>query len=121
MVATDAPLLPHQCKRLARRVSLGLARTGSVSHDGSGDIFIAFSTANRDAWNLSGSSPATAAYLPNERLDPLFNAVVQATEEAVIDALVANETMTGRDDVTVHALPHERLVDLLRRHGRLMT
>ncbi len=121
VVATDAPLLPHQCKRLARRVSLGLARTGSVSHDGSGDIFIAFSTANQDAWNMSGSSPATAAYLPNEGLDPLFSAVVQATEEAVIDALVANETMTGRDDITVHALPHERVVDLLHRHGRLIT
>ena len=120
VVATDAPLLPHQCKRLARRVSLGLARTGSVSHDGSGDIFIAFSTANQDAWNIPDSSPATAAYLPNERIDPLFSAVVQATEEAVIDALVANETMTGRDGITVHALPHEQLVDLLRRYGRLM-
>ena len=121
VVATDAPLLPHQCKRLARRVSLGLARTGSVSHDGSGDVFIAFSTANQDAWINPGSSPATAAYLPNEGLDPLFSAVVQATEEAVIDALVANETMTGRDDITVHALPHERLVELLRHYGRLMT
>ena len=119
VVATDAPLLPHQCKRLARRVSLGIARTGSVSHNGSGDLFIAFSTANRETWPPPRNAPCSAAFVPNERLDPLFRAVVEATEEAVIDALVANETMTGRDDVTVRALPHDPLVAALRRYRRL--
>ena len=119
VVATDAPLLPHQCKRLARRVSLGIARTGSVSHHGSGDLFIAFSTANREAWAPPPNALSSVAFVPDERLDPLFRAVVEATEEAVIDALVANETMTGRDDVTVRALPHDQLVMALRRYRRL--
>ena len=119
VVATDAPLLPHQCKRLARRVSLGIARTGSVSHHGSGDLFIAFSTGNPEAWAPPERALPGAAFLPNEGLDPLFRAVVEATEEAVLDALVANETMIGRDGITVRALPHDQLVAALRRYRRL--
>ena len=115
VAATDAPLLPHQLKRLARRVSLGLARTGSVSHNGSGDLFLALSTANRDA--LNGRAPrAEATFLANDALDPLFTAVVEASEEAVVDAMIANETMTGRDGLTVTALPHDRLMELYRRY-----
>ena len=102
---------PHQLKRLARRVSLGLARTGSVSHNGSGDLFRARATANAEA--LDARAPlGTLAYVSNECMDPLFTAVVESTEEAIIDAMVANETMTGRDGVTVMALPHDRLMEL---------
>jgi L-aminopeptidase/D-esterase-like protein len=116
VVATDAPLLPHQLKRLARRAALGLARTGSVSGNGSGDIFIAFSTANSGA----ATSPTTAALrmLSNEGMNPLFSATVQATEEAIVNALVAAETMTGADDHMVMALPHNRLQEILQRHQR---
>lgn len=114
VVATDAPLLPHQLKRLARRVSLGLARTGSVSHNGSGDLFLALSTANAEA--LEGSSPiGEVEFVTNDSLDPLFTAVVQSTEEAIIDAMVANETMVGRDGLRVMALPHDRLMELYHR------
>ena len=108
IVATDAPLMAHQLKRLARRVPMGLARTGTVGHHGSGDIFLAFSTANEEA--LSGRSTRFDILLPNH-IDPLFTAVAEATEEAVIDAMVANETMVGRDGNTSVALPH----DLIRR------
>jgi L-aminopeptidase/D-esterase-like protein len=117
VIATDAPLLPHQLKRLARRVGLGLARSGALAHNGSGDIFLALSTANRDAFAAAGG-PRRAAFLPNEQLDPLFEAVVQATDEAVIDSMVANETMVGRDGNTAIALPHDRLRELLARYGR---
>lgn len=118
VVATDAPVLPHQLERIATRVSLGLGRNGSTSGNGSGDIFIAFSTANRAA---AGERDAVAALeiLANERLNPIFSATVQATEEAVVNAMVAAETMTGADDVTVHRLPHDRLRDILRRYNRL--
>ena len=117
LIATDAPLLPHQLKRLARRVALGIARSGSVAHNGSGDIFLALSTANQEAW-AAGGGPKAAAFLPNHSLNPLFEAVVQATDEAVVDAMVANETMVGRDGNTAHALPHDRLRELLARYGR---
>jgi L-aminopeptidase/D-esterase-like protein len=118
VIATDAPLLPHQLKRLARRVSLGIARTGAVAHNGSGDIFLALSTANRAG--LEGGGPVHAAeFLANPALDPLFTAVVEASEEAVIDALVANETMTGLDDTTIQALPHEAVRALLAARGAL--
>jgi D-aminopeptidase len=111
VVATDAPLLPHQIKRLARRVTLGLARTGSVSHNGSGDLFLALSTANAEA--LDANAPlGEVAFVSNESMNPLFTAVVESTEEAIIDAMVANETMVGRDGLTVMALPHDRLMDL---------
>lgn len=116
VVATDAPLLPHQLKRIARRVTLGLGRNGSVAGNGSGDIFIAFSTAN-----LNAATPpkTTVQVLSNEKLDPLFAATVQATEEAVINAMVAAETMTGINDRKVIALPHEQLREILKKYNRL--
>jgi D-aminopeptidase len=117
VVATDAPLLPHQLKRLARRASLGLARTGSTSGDGSGDIFIAFSTANPEASKTKGI--ADLAMLPNDLMNPLFEATVQSTEEAIINALVAAETMTGFDGHTVIALPQTRLQEVLKKYRRL--
>lgn len=117
VVATDAPLLPHQVKRLARRASMGLARTGSISGNGSGDIFIAFSTANTGASKSSGLSQLTM--LPNDLMSPLFEATAQATEEAIINALVAAETMTGIDDHKVIALPHDRLREVMKRYNRL--
>ena len=117
VVGTDAPLLPHQLKRLARRASLGLARTGSVSGNGSGDLFIAFSTANPGAAKPSGLVPLSM--LPNDQMNPLFEATVQATEEAIINALVAAETMTGADNHTVFAIPHDRLREVMRRYNRL--
>ena len=117
VVATDAPLLPHQLKRLARRVSLGLARTGTISGNGSGDLFIAFSTANPEASNPDKLTRSVET-LPNDRLDPIFEAVVQATEEAVVNALVDNKTTTGRDDHKVESLPHERVRELLKKYNR---
>jgi D-aminopeptidase len=118
VVATDAPLLPHQLKRLARRAPLGIGRTGGIGANSSGDIFITLSTANPGAW---GASPiAHLEMLPNHLMDPLLRATVEATEEAVINALVAAETMTGRDGHTAHAIPHDRLREVLRRHGRLI-
>jgi D-aminopeptidase len=116
-VAIDAPLLPHQLKRLARRAALGLARTGSVAGNGSGDIFLAFSTANPAAAKKEGLAELTM--LPNERLNPLFEATVQATEEAIVNALVAAETMVGRDGHKVLALPHDRLKEVLKKYNRL--
>ena len=119
VVATDAPLVPHQLKRLARRASLGLARTGSVSGNGSGDIFIAFSTANPGAWKPSGLRHLEM--VPNDEMGPLFTATVEATEEAIVNALVAAETMTGVDDHTVRAIPHDRLREVMRKYNRLVT
>jgi L-aminopeptidase/D-esterase-like protein len=117
VVATDAPLLPHQAKRLARRASLGIARTGSVAGSGSGDLFVAFSTAAVPRPAPDGV--AAVRMLDNERMGPLFEAVVAATEEAVVNALVAGRTMTGYQGHTVLGLPHDRLRDILKRHGRL--
>lgn len=117
VVATDAPLIPTQLKRIAKKVSLGLGRDGSYSGDGSGDIFIAFSTANSGAGGAKGPHPLTM--LPNESLDPIFLATVQATEEAVINAMVAADTMTGIDNHTVIALPHDRLREVLKKYNRL--
>lgn len=119
VVGTDAPVLPHQLERIATRVSLGLGRNGSTSGNGSGDIFIAFSTANREAARERGAVSGLEL-LANERLNPIFGATVQATEEAVVNAMVAGETMTGADDVTVHRLPHDRLREILERYNRLM-
>ena len=119
VVATDAPLLPMQLKRLAKRVSLGLGRTGSYSGNGSGDIFIAFSTANPGA--ITGQGLHQLTMLPNQRLNPLFLATVQATEEAVTNALVAAETMTGINNKTVVALPHDQLREVLKKYNRLAT
>jgi len=117
VVATDAPLIPTQLRRIAKKVSLGLGRDGSYSGDGSGDIFIAFSTANPGAVGTTGIHQISM--LPNDSLDPVFLATVQATEEAVINAMVAAETMTGISGHTVIALPHDRLRDVLRKHDRL--
>ena len=117
VVATDAPLLPHQLKRLARRASLGLARTGSISGNGSGDLFIAFSAANPHA--ADAKPPIrTIETMPNDLMDPLFTATVEATEEAIINALVDNHDMIGRDNHKVEALPSERLQQLLKENNR---
>ena len=117
IIATDAPLMPHQLKRLSRRVPMGLARTGTVGHHSSGDIFLAFSTANRNALSNPGDRSRTVSYLPENCMDILFEAVVQTVEEAVIDSMVANESMIGANDLLVTALPHEELVHILKRHG----
>ena len=121
LVATDSPLLPHQLKRLARRVSLGVGRSGAVSHNGSGDIFLAVSTANEAALGVApgaAAGPCAADFLPNDALDPLFAAVVEAVDEAVIDAMVANQAMSGRDGITIAALPHEALLAILASYNR---
>ncbi len=118
VVATDAPLLPHQLKRLARRVALGLGRNGSIAGNGSGDIFIAFSTANPDASKTT--QVAQLQMVPNDSLDPLFAATVQSTEEAVVNAMVAAEDMTGIDGHHVRALPHAQLREVLRHYQRLV-
>jgi L-aminopeptidase/D-esterase-like protein len=117
VLATDAPLIPTQLKRIAKKISLGLGRDGSYSGDGSGDIFIAFSTANPGAVGTSGIHQI--AMVPNDSLDPIFLATVQATEEAVINAMVAAETMTGINNHKVIALPHDRLREVLKAHNRL--
>ena len=118
VVATDAPLIPTQLKRVARRVSLGLGRDGSFSGDGSGDIFIAFSTANTGAAGAKGVHQLTM--LPNQRLNPIFLATVQATEEAVVNAMVAAKTMKGINDYEVIGLPHDRLREVLKKYNRLV-
>jgi D-aminopeptidase len=117
VVATDAPLLAHQLKRLAHRVTLGLGRNGSISGNGSGDIFIAFSTANSGA--AAADRVVDVKMLPNDSLDPVFRATVEATEEAVVNAMVAAEDMTGVDDHRVIALPHAALRAVLKRYNRL--
>jgi L-aminopeptidase/D-esterase-like protein len=117
VVATDAPLLPHQLKRIARRVTLGLGRLGSISGNGSGDIFIAFSTANAGAGLVQKS--ANIETLANGQMDSLFEATVQATEEAVVNAMIAAKTMTGINGHTVEALPHDRLREVLKKYNRL--
>jgi D-aminopeptidase len=118
VVATDAPLLPHQLKRIARRVTLGIGRLGDVGYNGSGDIFIAFSTANRDA--AMGRPDAVIRSIPNDSLDPLFAGTVEATEEAIVNALVAGRDMTGDLGHTVKGIDIDRLRDLLRASGRLV-
>jgi D-aminopeptidase len=116
VVATDAPLLPHQLKRIARRAAMGLARTGSISGNSSGDIFIAFSTANPHADAEPG--PNTVKTVSNERISPLFAATAEATEEAIVNAMVGAKTMTGINGRTVVALPHEKLQELLKKYNR---
>jgi L-aminopeptidase/D-esterase-like protein len=126
VVATDAPLTPDQLKRLARRVSLGLGRMGSIHGNGSGDIFIAFSTANRGAdWGNSTHGPSTQPppsilRLPANAIEPIFAATVESTEEAIVNAMVAAETMTGADFWRSYAIPHDQLKAVLRKHGRLV-
>jgi L-aminopeptidase/D-esterase-like protein len=116
VVATDAPLLPHQLKRLATRVSIGVGRMGGYGGNSSGDIFIAFSTANPRA--AAARDSASVAMIANDRINPLFYATVQATEESIINAMLAAETMTGVNDRRVHALPVDRLVAAMRKYGR---
>ena len=118
IVATDAPLLAHQLKRVAHRVTLGLGRNGSISGDGSGDIFLAFSTANPGAARMDG--PVQLTMLPNDSLDPLFEATVGATEEAIVNAMIAAGDMTGIHGHRVIGLPHAALQDVLRRYNRLV-
>ena len=123
VVATDAPLLPTQLNRMARRAAIGLARTGTTVSDGDGDIFVAFSTANRGVAKDAGyDSPLklrNAEMVPNDYVDPLFAATVQATEEAIINAMVAAEDMKTLDGRTLIALPHDQLRALLKKYGRL--
>jgi D-aminopeptidase len=122
IAATDAPLLPHQCERLAQRIGLGVARMGSYASHGSGDLFCAFATGNRELSRHAGEddprSTVDLRMVVDEGIDPLFEAVVEATEEAITNALLAAETMTGRDGITAHALDHDRLVAIMRAHGR---
>jgi L-aminopeptidase/D-esterase-like protein len=119
IIATDTPLLPHQLRRIAERASLGVAIVGGRGENSSGDLFLAFSTA--DATEASKLDAIAAVHsLPNEQMNPLFNATVNATEEAIVNALVAAETMTGADGNTVYALPHDRLQAALRKFGRLV-
>jgi D-aminopeptidase len=124
VVATDAPLLPHQCARLAQRAGLGIARVGGTGGHTSGDLFIAFSTGNRIP---AGPSEDDDPTIPDEYevrvvgdavIDPLFDAVIEATEEAIVNALVAATTVVGRDGITAHAIPHDRLTEVMRAGGR---
>ena len=119
IVATDAPLMPHQLKRLATRASLGVGRMGGRGENGSGDIFVAFSTANPRTMGDTGV--ARLAMLPNARINPLFAATIQATEESILNAMLAAETMTGANDVRVFALPRERMLEALGKYGRAPT
>jgi L-aminopeptidase/D-esterase-like protein len=124
IVGTDAPFLPHQLERLARRVGMGLGRLGSWAGNGSGDLFLAFSTANREsakAAGYAGGVPpiATIKMLENDRIDPFFRATIDATEEAVVNAMLAAETMTGADGIRVYGLPGDRVMAALRKYGRL--
>lgn len=117
VLATDAPLLPSQIKRLAQRIPLGLTRTGAIGGNSSGDIFIAFSTANKDAFSNAEEKQVTT--MSNETMNLLFTATIQATEEAIINALFAGETMDGIDGNKVHALPKEKVVQLMKKYNRL--
>ncbi|HEX7023257.1 MAG TPA: P1 family peptidase, partial [Gemmatimonadales bacterium] len=117
VLATDAPLLPHQLKRVAKRASLGIGRMGGIGGNSSGDIFIAFSTANPDA--AADTGLVSLAALPNEAINPFFEAATDATAEAILNAMLAAETMTGADGYRVYALPHDRLLAALRKYGRL--
>lgn len=118
VVATDAPFLPHQLQRLARRVPMGIARLGGTASNGSGDIFIAFTTANSGA-ALSGTAPVPVVMLPNDAMSPFFLATIEATEEAIVNALVAAEAMTGVNGRRVESLPHDRLRAILQKYNRL--
>ncbi len=118
VVATDAPLLPHQLKRLARRVPMGIGRVGGYAGNGSGDIFIAFSTANEGA--ADRREIQTLEMFPNDRMSGLFEATAQAVEESIINAIVAGETMTGINGNTTYAIPHDRLRQALKKYNRLV-
>lgn len=118
ILATDAPLLPHQLKRLAKRASLGMARTGSLGGNGSGDIFLAFSTANPNTARGDEKGLSTIQSIANDHVDPLFFASAYATEEAIINSMVAAEDMIGHNGFLVKGLPHEELREVMRKYGR---
>ncbi|MEM7015886.1 MAG: P1 family peptidase [Pseudomonadota bacterium] len=115
IIGTDAPLLPHQLKRLARRIGLGMGRSGAISGHGSGDIFMAFSTANPEA-HQEAKALSKAEFIPNARLDRLFDALIQAVDEAILNTLIANETMEGFKGNRIQSLPHTPVIKLLREH-----
>jgi D-aminopeptidase len=117
VVATDAPLLPHQLKRIATRVSLGVGRQGGFGGNSSGDIFVAFSTANPKSW--SSDSVTSVHMLTNDRITPLFQATAQATEAAITNALLAAETTTGANDLRIFAMPVDRMLAAMRKYGRM--
>jgi len=123
IVATDAPLLPHQCARLAQRMGMGVARMGSYAAHGSGDLFLAFATGNRDLSRRAGEDdPRPTVELRmvvDEHINPLLEAVVEATEEAIANAMLGSGTMAGRDGLTAHGLDPERVAAIMRAHGRL--
>jgi D-aminopeptidase len=119
IVATDAPMLPHQCRRLAQRASLGLARVGSIAGNGSGDLFIAFSTGNRAVDQRDGREPLPVLAFPNDTISSLFEATVDATEEAIVNALCMATTTTGIDDRIAYALPLDRLAEIMKKYGRI--
>jgi D-aminopeptidase len=123
ILATDAPLLPHQCARIARRAPLGVARVGGLGSTTSGDLFLAFATGNRGMPPTETEDERDGVIsvrgLVDRALDPLFEAAVEATEEAILNALLAAETMTGRDGITAHRLPHDRFVEVMGQYGRL--
>ncbi|HYI03027.1 P1 family peptidase [Hyalangium sp.] len=116
VVATDAPLLPHQLERMARRVPLGIGKMGGLGEDGSGDLFLAFST--QPTLPATPGPVATVSTLDNERMNPLFEATVQATQEAILNAMLAADMMTGADGIRIFALPHDRLMEAMRKYGR---
>jgi D-aminopeptidase len=122
IVATDAPLLPHQCQRLAQRAGLGIARMGGTGAHSSGDLFLCFATGNRSLPRTSYRADPRVTVdiraLNDFAIGPLFDATIEATEEAIVNALVGADTMTGRDGITAHALPHDRLLDTMARFGR---
>ena len=117
VVATDAPLLPHQLKRLTARVPIGIGRFGGLASNGSGDIFIAFSTANPSAFQRDEFTKIDG--LPNDLINPLFEATVQVTEEAIINAMVAAETIEGINGNKSYALPHKLVMDVLKKYNRV--
>tara|TARA_B110000503_G_scaffold35565_2_gene58148 strand:+ start:2698 stop:3870 length:1173 start_codon:yes stop_codon:yes gene_type:complete len=117
VLATDAPLLPHQLKRIAQRIPLGIGVVGGRGSNGSGDIFLAFSTANENAFNRD--EMATVITMPNDKMTPLFEATVQAVEEAIINAMIAAETMEGINSNKAYALPHDLLIKTLKKYNRL--
>ena len=117
IIATDAPLLPHQLNRLAKRASLGMARTGALGGNGSGDIFLAFSTASPD---INGEITGSVKYVHNDHIDPLFIAAAYASEEAIINSMIAAEDMTGHNGVSVKALPHDKLLAVMKEYKRIL-
>jgi D-aminopeptidase len=122
VLATDAPLLPHQCTRIAQRASLGLARMGSIAGHGSGDLIIAFATGNRGLAKTATARDARETIetrmLVDRAMSPLFQATVEAVEGAVVASLLAGETLVGRDGITAHKLDQDRLFDIMARYGR---